>query len=172
MTPHHDRLRSAGLTRCRMLARRPLPCLEKNLKSLKVDDTRMREREIFGGEIKYTKRYRLSQLLSTLTHHFLLLGPLRTMGRKRTPALHGVARRPTLGRQPPQARSTFWLSATSSLRFHRRYRMSWVLYRCTGLNPAIEIQRCVNVPMLRSQASVVASPSRDIPFQKSISAAL
>src|SRR5438477_1597717 len=28
---------------------------------------------IFGGEIKYTKRYRLGQLLSTLTRHFLLL---------------------------------------------------------------------------------------------------
>src|ERR1700730_15429791 len=27
----------------------------------------------FGGEIKYTKRYRLGQLLSTLTRHFLLL---------------------------------------------------------------------------------------------------
>jgi len=28
---------------------------------------------IFGGEIKYTKRYRLGQLLSTLTRHFLLM---------------------------------------------------------------------------------------------------
>ena len=27
----------------------------------------------FGGEIKYTKRYRLGQLLSTLTQHFLLM---------------------------------------------------------------------------------------------------
>lgn len=27
----------------------------------------------FGGEIKYTKRYRLGQLLSGLTQHFLLL---------------------------------------------------------------------------------------------------
>ena len=27
----------------------------------------------FGGEIKYTKRYRLGQLLSTLTRHFLLM---------------------------------------------------------------------------------------------------
>jgi SNF2 family DNA or RNA helicase len=27
----------------------------------------------FGGEVKYTKRYRLGQLLSTLTRHFLLL---------------------------------------------------------------------------------------------------
>ncbi|MBS0151032.1 MAG: DUF3883 domain-containing protein [Nitrospira sp.] len=27
----------------------------------------------FGGEIKYTKRYRLAQLLSTLTRHFLLM---------------------------------------------------------------------------------------------------
>src|SRR6266487_1814076 len=28
---------------------------------------------VFGGEIKYTKRYRLGQLLSTLTRHFLLM---------------------------------------------------------------------------------------------------
>ena len=27
----------------------------------------------FGNEVKYTKRYRLGQLLSTLTRHFLLL---------------------------------------------------------------------------------------------------
>src|SRR5712692_8010888 len=27
----------------------------------------------FGGEIKYTKRYRLGQLLSSLTRHFLLM---------------------------------------------------------------------------------------------------
>ena len=28
---------------------------------------------VFGGEIKYTKRYRLGELLSTLTRHFLLM---------------------------------------------------------------------------------------------------
>src|SRR6185312_8819963 len=28
---------------------------------------------VFGGETKYTKRYRLGQLLSTLTRHFLLM---------------------------------------------------------------------------------------------------
>lgn len=28
---------------------------------------------LFGGEVKYTKRYRLGQLLSTITRHFLLL---------------------------------------------------------------------------------------------------
>src|SRR3970282_777473 len=28
---------------------------------------------VFGGEIKYTKRYKLGQLLATLTRHFLLL---------------------------------------------------------------------------------------------------
>jgi len=27
----------------------------------------------FGGEVKYTKRYRLGQLLSSLTRHFLLM---------------------------------------------------------------------------------------------------
>jgi len=27
----------------------------------------------FGGEVKYTKRYRLGQLLSTITRHFLLM---------------------------------------------------------------------------------------------------
>src|SRR6478752_7027538 len=27
----------------------------------------------FGGEVSYTKRYRLGQLLSTLTRHFLLM---------------------------------------------------------------------------------------------------
>jgi len=28
---------------------------------------------VFGGEIEYTKRYRLGQLLSTRTRHFLLM---------------------------------------------------------------------------------------------------
>jgi len=28
---------------------------------------------VFGNETKYTKRYRLGQLLSTLTRHFLLM---------------------------------------------------------------------------------------------------
>src|SRR5580693_8379450 len=38
----------------------------------------------FGGEIKYTKRHRLGQLLSTLTRHFLLLTATPTMAKKRT----------------------------------------------------------------------------------------
>jgi hypothetical protein len=28
---------------------------------------------VFGGDTKYTKRYRLGQLLSTITRHFLLM---------------------------------------------------------------------------------------------------
>jgi hypothetical protein len=35
----------------------------------------------FGGEIKYTKRYKLGQLLATLTRHFLLM--TATPGKKR-----------------------------------------------------------------------------------------
>ena len=37
------------------------------------DEAHKMSASVFGGEIKYTKRYRLGQLLSTLTRHFLLL---------------------------------------------------------------------------------------------------
>jgi superfamily II DNA or RNA helicase len=37
------------------------------------DEAHKMSASIFGGEIKYTKRYKLGQLLSTLTRHFLLM---------------------------------------------------------------------------------------------------
>ena len=37
------------------------------------DEAHKMSATIFGGEIKYTRRYRLGQLLSTLTRHFLLM---------------------------------------------------------------------------------------------------
>jgi superfamily II DNA or RNA helicase len=37
------------------------------------DEAHKMSATFFGGEIRYTKRYRLGQLLSTLTRHFLLL---------------------------------------------------------------------------------------------------
>jgi SNF2 family DNA or RNA helicase len=37
------------------------------------DEAHKMSATVFGGEIKYTKRYRLGQLLSTLTRHFLLM---------------------------------------------------------------------------------------------------
>ena len=37
------------------------------------DEAHKMSASIFGGELKYTKRYRLGQLLSTLTRHFLLM---------------------------------------------------------------------------------------------------
>ena len=37
------------------------------------DEAHKMSATVFGGETKYTKRYRLGQLLSTLTRHFLLL---------------------------------------------------------------------------------------------------
>ena len=37
------------------------------------DEARKMSATIFGGEIKYTKRYRLGQLLSGITRHFLLM---------------------------------------------------------------------------------------------------
>ncbi|HLE64209.1 MAG TPA: helicase-related protein, partial [Pyrinomonadaceae bacterium] len=37
------------------------------------DEAHKMSASIFGGETKYTKRYRLGQLLSTLTRHFLLM---------------------------------------------------------------------------------------------------
>lgn len=37
------------------------------------DEAHKMSATFFGGEIKYTKRYRLAQLLSTLTRHFLLM---------------------------------------------------------------------------------------------------
>jgi hypothetical protein len=37
------------------------------------DEAHKMSATFFGGEIKYTKRYRLGQLLSTLTRHFLLV---------------------------------------------------------------------------------------------------
>jgi SNF2 family DNA or RNA helicase len=38
-----------------------------------VDEAHKMSATFFGGEVKYTKRYRLGQLLSPLTRHFLLL---------------------------------------------------------------------------------------------------
>src|SRR2546422_10352629 len=38
-----------------------------------VDEAHKMSATFFGGEIKYTKRYQLGQLLSTLTRHFLLM---------------------------------------------------------------------------------------------------
>ncbi len=38
-----------------------------------VDEAHKMSATFFGGEVKYTKRYRLGQLLSSLTRHFLLL---------------------------------------------------------------------------------------------------
>src|SRR5207248_2593456 len=37
------------------------------------DEAHKMSATVFGGEIKYTQRYRLGQLLSTLTRHFLLM---------------------------------------------------------------------------------------------------
>ena len=37
------------------------------------DEAHKMSASVFGGELKYTKRYRLGQLLSTLTRHFLLM---------------------------------------------------------------------------------------------------
>ena len=37
------------------------------------DEAHKMSATVFGGEVKYTKRYRLGQLLSTLTRHFLLM---------------------------------------------------------------------------------------------------
>ncbi len=37
------------------------------------DEAHKMSATFFGGEVKYTKRYRLAQLLSTLTRHFLLM---------------------------------------------------------------------------------------------------
>jgi superfamily II DNA or RNA helicase len=37
------------------------------------DEAHKMSATVFGGETKYTKRYRLGQLLSTLTRHFLLM---------------------------------------------------------------------------------------------------
>ncbi|HEY3999243.1 MAG TPA: helicase-related protein [Candidatus Xenobia bacterium] len=37
------------------------------------DEAHKMSATVFGGELKYTKRYRLGQLLSTLTRHFLLM---------------------------------------------------------------------------------------------------
>ena len=38
-----------------------------------VDEAHKMSATFFGGEVKYTQRYRLGQLLSTLTRHFLLM---------------------------------------------------------------------------------------------------
>jgi len=38
-----------------------------------VDEAHKMSATVFGGEVRYTKRYRLGQLLSSITRHFLLL---------------------------------------------------------------------------------------------------
>jgi hypothetical protein len=37
------------------------------------DEAHKMSATFFGGEVKYTKRYQLGQMLSTLTRHFLLM---------------------------------------------------------------------------------------------------
>jgi hypothetical protein len=37
------------------------------------DEAHKMSATFFGGEVKYTKRYRLGQLVSTITRHFLLM---------------------------------------------------------------------------------------------------
>jgi hypothetical protein len=56
------------------------------------DEAHKMSATVFGGEIKYTKRYRLGQLLSTLTRHFLLMTAAQRQGRG-LPAVHGAPRR-------------------------------------------------------------------------------
>ena len=40
------------------------------------DEAHKMSATVFGGEVKYTRRYRLGQLLSGLTRHFLLKNDL------------------------------------------------------------------------------------------------
>jgi superfamily II DNA or RNA helicase len=47
-----------------------------------VDEAHKMSATFFGGEIKYTRRYRLGQLLSSLTRHFLLLTATPHNGRE------------------------------------------------------------------------------------------
>jgi superfamily II DNA or RNA helicase len=46
------------------------------------DEAHKMSATVFGGEIKYTKRYRLGQLLSTLTRHFLLMTAMPHNGKE------------------------------------------------------------------------------------------
>src|SRR5438046_4678431 len=46
------------------------------------DEAHKMSAPFFGGEVKYTKRYRLGQLLSGFTRHFLLLPPPPQTGRQ------------------------------------------------------------------------------------------
>jgi hypothetical protein len=50
----------------------------------------------FGGEVKYTKHYRLGQLLSTITRHFLLITATPPNGRFRITAKAAKCRSPQL----------------------------------------------------------------------------
>jgi len=64
-----------------MLPRQPLRFLLADdpgagktiMAGLLIKEAQKMSATVFGGEIKYTKRYRLGQLLSTLTRHFLLM---------------------------------------------------------------------------------------------------
>ena len=69
------------------------------------DEAHKMSATVFGGETKYTKRYRLGQLLSTLTRHFLLMTATPHNGKgSGLPALHGAARRRPLRGPLPRRR--------------------------------------------------------------------
>ena len=58
------------------------------------DEAHKMSASFFGGEVKYTKRYRLGQLLSTLTRHFLLLTATPHNGKEEDFQLESLRRRP------------------------------------------------------------------------------
>ena len=61
---------------------------------------------MFGGEVKYTKRYQLGQRLGARTRHLLLMTATPHNGKEAGfPALHGAARRRSVRRQVPRRRA-------------------------------------------------------------------
>ena len=63
-------------------------------------------RHVFGGEVRYTKRHRLGQLLSGLTRHFLLMTATPHNGKDEDfqlvlALLDAIASRTGSGRRPP-----------------------------------------------------------------------
>lgn len=64
------------------------------------DEAHKMSATFFGGEIKYTKRYKLGQLLGTLTRHFLLMTATPHNGKEEVEFLPNETHRVHYLRQP------------------------------------------------------------------------
>ena len=95
------------------------------------DEAHKMSATFFGGEVKYTKRYRLGQLLSTLTRHFLLMTATPHNGKEEDFQLFMRCWTATASRAVFATASTSPMSPTSCVGWSRRTCSSSTAPRCS-----------------------------------------